>query len=303
MDHLRFALNCAALAAGALAMGAALGVYHQYRKALLVRFLLFLGTLFLISFNSALSLYLGLTGAPLSTAIVVLQETIVKGITAGLVVNGPATVAGLAGVRMGRPASFALWCVAGATMVLQLAVRHGGVLPDLIPILDLPLYTAGALMVALGLVFYRRIGDSAISRFLKLVFAASTAYVVYLVLAYAGVLSFGLAHPIYAIFVDLAGLSLVFRFFGKPFSMEGGEVSSFFMKTYGLTDREGEVVRLIVAGLSIPVIGQRLFIAPKTVENHVTAIHKKTGVGNRTQLVNLIVTNRQERRPPPADSA
>ncbi len=50
-----------------------------------------------------------------------------------------------------------------------------------------------------------------------------------------------------------------------------------------LSDRELEVLRLIVAGLSNPEIAEELFIAVSTVKSHVNNIYGKLAVGSRTQ--------------------
>jgi LuxR family maltose regulon positive regulatory protein len=52
-----------------------------------------------------------------------------------------------------------------------------------------------------------------------------------------------------------------------------------------LTERELEVLRLIVAGLSNPEIAEELFIAVSTVKSHVNHIYGKLDVKNRTQAV------------------
>jgi LuxR family maltose regulon positive regulatory protein len=52
-----------------------------------------------------------------------------------------------------------------------------------------------------------------------------------------------------------------------------------------LTERELEVLRLIVAGLSNPEIAEELFIAISTVKSHVNHIYGKLGVSNRVEAV------------------
>lgn len=57
--------------------------------------------------------------------------------------------------------------------------------------------------------------------------------------------------------------------------------------TAGLSGREVEVLALVIAGFDTRGIGERLFISPKTVKNHITSIYAKTGAKNRVQLSNL----------------
>ena len=54
-----------------------------------------------------------------------------------------------------------------------------------------------------------------------------------------------------------------------------------------LTTREHEVLTLVAAGLTNPQIGRELFIAPKTVSVHVSAILAKLGAANRAEAASL----------------
>lgn len=55
-------------------------------------------------------------------------------------------------------------------------------------------------------------------------------------------------------------------------------------ETAGLTGREREVVRLVLAGLSNREIGEQLYIAESTVKKHLSNIFEKLDVKNREQL-------------------
>ena len=51
----------------------------------------------------------------------------------------------------------------------------------------------------------------------------------------------------------------------------------------GLTRRETEVLRLVVAGLSNTEIATRLVVSDRTVDTHVTAILRKLGAHTRRE--------------------
>ncbi len=53
----------------------------------------------------------------------------------------------------------------------------------------------------------------------------------------------------------------------------------------GLTEREGEVLRLIAAGRSNAEIAEQLFVGEATVKTHVNRIFAKTGSRDRSQAV------------------
>ena len=52
-----------------------------------------------------------------------------------------------------------------------------------------------------------------------------------------------------------------------------------------LTPREQEIFALLAEGHSLKHIGERLFISPKTVENHRTSIMRKLGVHSSLELI------------------
>ena len=54
---------------------------------------------------------------------------------------------------------------------------------------------------------------------------------------------------------------------------------------FGLTPRELEVLRLLVAGRSNPEIAAALFISPRTATTHVSHIFAKLGVATRAEAV------------------
>jgi len=64
-----------------------------------------------------------------------------------------------------------------------------------------------------------------------------------------------------------------------------GSRSSTRGNRFGLTRREAEILGLLSEGLRSASIAKRLFVSPKTVEHHVSAILAKLGVSSRAEAV------------------
>ena len=61
-----------------------------------------------------------------------------------------------------------------------------------------------------------------------------------------------------------------------------------FLKESGLSEREREIVRLIIEGKTNNDIGETLFISVNTVKTHIKRIYTKLGISNRMQLLHSI---------------
>jgi DNA-binding NarL/FixJ family response regulator len=58
-----------------------------------------------------------------------------------------------------------------------------------------------------------------------------------------------------------------------------------------LTGREGDVLRLVVEGLTARQIATRLVLSPRTVENHVQSVLRKLQLHSRAALVRYAIEN------------
>jgi DNA-binding CsgD family transcriptional regulator len=58
---------------------------------------------------------------------------------------------------------------------------------------------------------------------------------------------------------------------------------------YGLTEREIEVLGLVVTGLTAPRIADQLYVSPRTIHTHLAAIYRKLDVSTRGEAVRVAV--------------
>ena len=61
---------------------------------------------------------------------------------------------------------------------------------------------------------------------------------------------------------------------------------------YDLTEREREVLALMIEGLNNTQIAGKLTVSPSTIKSHVSNILSKLGVASRTEAVTLALRNR-----------
>lgn len=73
-------------------------------------------------------------------------------------------------------------------------------------------------------------------------------------------------------------------------------IAPLLMAAYGLTEREQDVARLVLQGLSTSAIADLLTVSPHTVQQHLKSVFDKTGVRSRRDLVGHVFTGFYEPR-------
>jgi DNA-binding CsgD family transcriptional regulator len=54
-----------------------------------------------------------------------------------------------------------------------------------------------------------------------------------------------------------------------------------------LSDREAQVVRLLLSGLRVPLIARQLHLSPSTARNQLSMVYRKLGVSSQQELILL----------------
>ena len=144
---------------------------------------------------------------------------------------------------------------------------------------------------------YRKIGNKELKRAIKvftmitiiffplLIFEAVRAYIPWLKNV---VLLKMLSLPTFFIAINIYALMFANKYFNSPPYIEKNRLTDFFIHKFNITGKEIEVIELLLEGFTYKQIAEKLFIANKTVDNHVQNIYKKLEVTSKIQLSNLI---------------
>jgi DNA-binding CsgD family transcriptional regulator len=83
-------------------------------------------------------------------------------------------------------------------------------------------------------------------------------------------------------------LGYAVRHLFRPSGTPDPVLSKEFVGRFGISNREREIVSMIMQGYANRTIGERLFISDRTVKNHISSIYRKTGAANKVQLLNMV---------------
>lgn len=97
-----------------------------------------------------------------------------------------------------------------------------------------------------------------------------------------------MALPAFFMAINICTLVFAVTYFNSPAFVKNNQLTDYFKKKYNITEKESEVIELLISGLTYKQIADKLFIANKTVDNHVQNIYKKLEVTSKIQLSNLV---------------
>lgn len=64
-----------------------------------------------------------------------------------------------------------------------------------------------------------------------------------------------------------------------------------YKNEFSLTDRECEIIQLLMSGRSVQAIADELYLSKSTVKTHISSVYKKLGVCKRQEMVSYIGKN------------
>ncbi len=97
----------------------------------------------------------------------------------------------------------------------------------------------------------------------------------------------------YCLAFNILCLVNAYKYIFSPVSNSIENLSENFLKKHSITDRENEIITLLLKGYNNDQISNRLCISSGTVKNHIYKIFQKIDVKNRTQLAYKIHMHNQ----------
>jgi DNA-binding CsgD family transcriptional regulator len=297
VPHLVLAFYLLAVIAGTASLAQTVMIWGRYRKLVIRRYGYFLLSLYLLVFGFLVDQYARITSLPGGTETGTL---LLAGGSIVFIFICPWFFNSLIGRELSRPARVlflaidtAVCCAAGANIAF----------PRFLP-LTLGLIGVLFAMIAYGIVFIGAhlagIGEKDLRRALQVFLVLSAVFfplmLVDALMDSVPLLSFfrfmeNLAQPLYFLVLNCLTITFGLRYLNRPAFVERDRLTDYFVSSFGITQREAQIIRLLLEGVGTKQIGDRLFISPKTAENHVTHIYEKLGVSSRVQMFQLIRTN------------
>ena len=132
--------------------------------------------------------------------------------------------------------------------------------------------------IILSIIFFKRI-DTGVFRKEK--------WIILILAALNLVLSFVLHNAPFIFIISISVLiyHIFYRFyFSSPISKTEKTLKEDFIKDFGITKREQEIIVALLHGKSNKELAETLFVSEKTIETHLANIYRKVGVKNRLEL-------------------
>lgn len=284
------------LLCAAFSLGGGTYLYLRYRTRVLRLALLFLLSLLLISVGFWIDRFRAVAGGSQGTVLAAVTWLFQLAGGALNITVLPYLVSCLITIPLGRRIKLLLWIWSSLFILLALAMF-------LFPLLSFPgpLLSLQQVLTILGALIFLATGQGrskplgwrkALNGFL----VSSGVFLLLLVLDILITLIpisplallDNMSLPVYLAALTLGTFRFSGRFLSRDAMVKEGRLTDECRGFYGLTARETEIIGQLLEGFSNREISERLFISPKTVENHLYKIYQKMDVGSRTQLIGTL---------------
>jgi DNA-binding CsgD family transcriptional regulator len=93
---------------------------------------------------------------------------------------------------------------------------------------------------------------------------------------------------LYYLGFTIGALFYIARYVSVPVQAAGFDLSTDFVRRFNISNRERDIIEMMAKGFSNSAIAEKLYISSMTVKNHIYHIYRKTGAGNKIQLLNML---------------
>lgn len=287
MNNYLFFLRIITLLFLTSAITVSLVYYMQLKKRIALNFAGFLTGLFMLLFGELIT-YLSLSIPTMWFS---------KGSFLYVIVSTPSTIfityfgisfiVNLRGKVLGRKVSLLITL----PLLIVIVLRRLHLIGELIMVVPVILTTA--FMILFTIYTYKSITDPFFKLSLRVLIIETLLMLPFMVLImHSSYVKLGLM----GIYIFMLILSFEFIIFAYKFMsmnpyIKNGVITEAFKEKFSLTEREVEVVTVMLRGKQSKEIGEELYISHRTVSTHISNIYKKLAIKNRLELHTLINGN------------
>lgn len=176
---------------------------------------------------------------------------------------------------------------------IQLVLGHFDFKYAIYPYDIIPVFLVSLFMVFYVAYNYKNIVDKFLKKSIFLLFIISLVFVPTMIMFFIESLFsvITILTYVYLLFISVGSIFFGYTFFTRKPYMVSGKPTETFKEEFKITDREMEIIELIIKGQTAVKIADELCISARTVTTHISNIYKKSGVKNRVQLTNLFGSN------------
>jgi len=300
MTHFNFFFYIFSFALSFASITSSFHFYLQHRKKVIIYYTFFLMVITLLLVEKMLECYAHVCGAN-NSGIMLYGALVVEKIAFCMALfYAPWFAYSLMGIEHSRFKKFLFSIIAGIYAVFAIIelILYPGHNSEIIRLyIGIPiLFGSFTYYLVLGAINMGKLGSRTLNNSLKVFFILSMIIFpvsLYQYYTQQPVLPDFIERPISFIILNILTILFSFKYLNQPAYLEENRLSDYFKKRFNVTDREVEIISLATQGHSNNEIGDKLFISPRTVESHLYSIFQKCGIKSRSQLINLIMSNKK----------